>query len=253
MSETGTSEIEFVGAIGQRLSGVLHVPAEPTGSVLLAHCFTCSKELHTMTRLASSLAGRGYAVLRFDFTGLGDSGGEFTDSTVSVHVGDLTRATVALLERGYGPCALVGHSLGGAAALLAAHRLKTVRSVATLGAPSTPGHVRALFAGDQDRIRSEGEAVVEIGGRPFPVSADFLDDLDRHDQPEAIAGLGRPLLVVHSPDDDVVPIAEAERIFEAAAQPKAFWALPGADHLLTRREDADRAAQVVGSWLDWTR
>lgn len=253
MGEIETSEIRFVGAVGRSLSGVLHVPAEPTGSVLLAHCFTCSKDLHTMTRLASSLADRGYAVLRFDFTGLGDSGGEFTESTVSVHVGDLTRATVALLERGYGPCALVGHSLGGAAALLAAHRLKTVRSVATLGAPSTPDHVRNLFADDQDRIRAEGEAVVAIGGRPFPISADFLEDLERHDQAEAITGLGRPLLVAHSPDDEVVPITEAERIFDAARQPKAFWSLPGADHLLTRRDDADRAAQVIGSWLDWTR
>ncbi|MEQ8718339.1 MAG: alpha/beta hydrolase [Acidimicrobiales bacterium] len=253
MADATTSEISFVGATGAHLSGVLHLPEDPTGSVLLAHCFTCSKDLHTMTRLADSLADRGYAVLRFDFTGLGDSGGEFTASTVSANIGDLTRATVALLERGYGPCGLVGHSLGGAAVLLAAHRLKTVRSIVTIGAPASPGHVRGLFADSTDEIRASGEAVITVAGRDFPISADFLEDLDRHDQADATAELGRPLLVVHATDDEVVPISEGEKIFAAADQPKAFWAMPGADHLLTRREDADRAAQVVGSWLDWTR
>ncbi len=248
-----TERLEFDGAMGARLSGVLHVPdGEARGSVLLAHCFTCSKDLHTMTRLASGLAQAGYAVLRFDFTGLGESGGEFVETTVSTNVADLRRAALALIERGLGPCAMVGHSLGGAATLLAAGDLHTVRSLVVLGAPLAPAHVRRLLADAAPAIEREGQATVEIGGRPFPIAQSFLDDLDRHPAGEHLADLGRPLLVVHAVDDAVVEVAEGEAIFAAAAQPKGFVPLLEADHLLSSRTAADAALAAVTAWFDQT-
>lgn len=249
--------VSFAGAGSGPLSGALHHPeGTPVGSVLLAHCFTCSKDLHTMTRLARALTDGGYAVLRFDFTGLGDSGGEFARTTVGTNVGDLSRAAMMLIERGYGPCALVGHSFGGAASLLAAHRLKSVRSVAVIGAPSSPTHVRRLVTADgigEAEIRRRGVAEVSIAGRPFLISAAFLDDLDAHDQEERVAELGRPLLVVHAVDDEVVAVTEGERIFAAARQPKGFYPVLDADHLLTSRPAAEQVAGTVVAWLDATR
>lgn len=245
--------ITFPGSTGATLTGVLHRPEERArGSVLLAHCFTCSKDLHTVTRLARALADAGYAALRFDFTGLGESEGEFGETTVSHDVRDLVHAATALIKRGFGPCAMVGHSLGGAATLLAAHRLKTIRSVAVVGAPSTPGHVRHLFVDDEDRIREDGAATVDIGGRPFPVASAFLDDLDEHDQTAAVADLGRPLLVVHAVDDEIVPASEGEANFAAAQQPKGFFPLLGADHLVSDRGVAETLAGVLVTWFDHT-
>lgn len=245
--------ITFAGSTGALLSGVLHLPdAQARGSVLLAHCFTCSKEVHTITRLAKGLAAGGYVALRFDFTGLGDSEGDFAETTVSHDVQDLVRAATTLIERGYGPCAMVGHSLGGAATLLAAHQLKTVRSVVVVGAPASPQHVRGLFADGEEQIRSDGTATVDIGGRPFPVAASFLDDLATHDQRAAVGTLGRPLLVVHAVDDAVVPVTEGEEIFAAAAQPKAFVPLLHTDHLVSSRRAADILAAVLLTWLEQT-
>jgi alpha-beta hydrolase superfamily lysophospholipase len=243
-------EIEFPGSTGTRLVGRLHVPdGEARGSILLAHCFTCSKDLHTMTRLATGLAEAGYAVLRFDFTGLGESPGEFTATTLAHDVRDLAAAASALIERGYGPCGLLGHSLGGAASLLAAQRLRTVRSVATLGAPSSPTHVRHLF----DDPDGDGPTVsLQLGGRRFEVARSFLDDLETHDQADAIAALARPLLVTHAVDDEIVAVTEGERIFAGARQPKAFYPLQGADHLLTDRPSAEAALQVIRHWFDTT-
>jgi putative redox protein len=232
---------------------VLHVPDDTaTGSILLAHCFTCSKDIHTMTRLANGLAESGFAALRFDFTGLGTSGGEFVDSTVSANVQDLAAAAVALIREGYGPCGMLGHSLGGAAVLLAAARLHTVRSVAVLGAPSTPTHVTHLFADVADDIRDDGDAVACIGGREFPVSRAFLDDLEGHDSDQAISDLGRPLLVLHAIDDEVVPITEGEAIFAAARQPKAFTPLFGTNHLVTDRTAAETVLGHVRNWFTTT-
>lgn len=249
-----TRDLEFVGGAGQRLAGVLHVPeGRPRGSALLAHCFTCSKDIHTMTRLSKGLADAGYAALRFDFTGLGESGGEFSGTTVSTNVADLARAATALIEEGYGPCSLLGHSLGGAAALLAAHRLKTVRSVTVIGAPASPAHVRHLLRDHEDAIGREGAATVEIAGRRFPISAEFFRDLEAHDQEGRVASLGRSLLVMHAVDDEVVPIEEAERTFAAARQPKAFVPLIGADHLLTDRRAAEAALSMIVAWLDLMR
>ena len=177
-----TEVIRFVGGSRSTLTGVLHRPETVArGSVLLAHCFTCDKDIHTMTRLAGGLSDAGYAAFRFDFTGRGESGGDFATKTLSANVSDVVRAATTLIELGFGPCGLIGHSLGGAAALLAADRLKTVRSLATIGAPSDAGHVRHLFAEDEDRLLSEGRAEVTIGGRTFELEAGFVHDLAVHD------------------------------------------------------------------------
>ena len=158
----------FIGSHGTTLSGRLHTPVGPAkGSVLLAHCFTCSKDLHTMTRLATGLSEAGYAALRFDFTGLGESGGDFAQSSVSANVVDLTRASATLIKAGFGPCALIGHSLGGAASILATHRLKTVQTLVTLAAPSTTTHVKHLFSDQLAELAATGRAKVTIGGRSF--------------------------------------------------------------------------------------
>ena len=248
-----TETLHFAGSTGARLEGALHTPEGPArGSVLLAHCFTCSKDLHTMTRLARGLAEAGYAVLRFDFTGLGDSGGDFGETSISHDVRDLVAAATTLIERGYGPCGLLGHSLGGAASLLAAERLRTVRSIVVLGAPSTASHVRRLVAEHEPTIRAEGRATVTIAGRSFPIGVGFLDDLDAHDQLDHITALNRPLLVVHAVDDATVPVTEGERIFAAAEQPKGFVPLLGTDHLLQAREAAEDALSVIADWFDRT-
>lgn len=248
-----TEQVTFRGSTGAALAGVLHHPAgTPRGGVLLAHCFTCSKDLHTMTRLAKGLTEAGYAVLRFDFTGIGDSGGDFVDKTFSRNVGDLVQAAILLIQRGLGPCAVVGHSLGGSAALLAAERLHTLDSVVVIGAPASPGHVRGLLAEAEDEIRREGSGLVEIAGRQFPITAEFLNDLDDHEQPDHVGDLGRPLLVAHAVDDEVVPVSEAEANFAAARQPKAFVPLLGSDHLVSSRASAEVLLGVVSNWLDWT-
>jgi alpha-beta hydrolase superfamily lysophospholipase len=248
-----TEQVNFPGATGARLVGVLHHPEqERRGSVLLAHCFTCSKDLHTMTRLASGLSEAGYAVLRFDFTGVGDSGGDFADKTIARNVTDLVQAATLLVQRGFGPCAMVGHSLGGAAALLAAARLRTVASVVVIGAPSSPVHVRGLLTGSEAQIRREGVATVEIAGREFAISQEFLDDLERHDQHQHVTGLDRPLCVIHAVHDDVVPVHEGEANFAAARQPKAFIPLLDADHLVTSRAAAAILLDAVIGWLDQT-
>lgn len=205
-----------------------------------------------MTRLARGLSDAGYAVLRFDFTGLGQSGGEFSATTVSHDVRDLTAAATALLSRGYGPCGLLGHSLGGAASLLAARRLKTVRSVVVLGAPASPDHVRRLFVDHEERIERDGEVTVAISGRSFPIAAAFLEDLGRHDQAGDIAALDRPLLVIHAVEDEVVEIAQGERIFASAQQPKGFHPLLRGDHLLTDRAAAEEVLDVATRWFDRT-
>jgi esterase/lipase len=248
-----TERLAFTGATGAQLAGVLHVPdTTPRGSVLLAHCFTCSKDLHISTRLARSLTAADYAVLRFDFTGIGDSGGDFADKTVTNNVKDLTAAAHALIRRGYGPCAMAGHSLGCAATLLAAHYVKTARSVAVIGAPASPGHIERLIADAGPDIRRHGTATVVIGGRAFPISTAFLDDLELHDQTGQVAALGRPLLIVHAVDDEAVEVAEGERIFAAARQPKAFMPLLDADHLVSDPAVARRLADILIAWLDAT-
>jgi alpha-beta hydrolase superfamily lysophospholipase len=245
---------EAVSFEGQRnrLSGVLHLPSgEIKAGVVLAHCFTCSKSYKVVRHLASGLADGGYAVLRFDFTGLGESEGDFAETSVTTNVDDLESAAGFLTKRGLGPCALVGHSLGGAAVLLATHRLPNICAVAVVAAPATTDHVRRAFSNeDVDRALATGRVRMEIAGRPFDISAEFFQDLERHDTLEHVTALGRPILVVHPTADRIVGIEEGEKIFTAARQPRWFVAIPDANHLFTQPKHADIAARVIVDFLD---
>lgn len=243
--------ITFVGSQGAQLAGLLHRPASTArGSVLLAHCFTCSKDIRTLVRLATGLADAGYVVLRFDFTGIGESGGDFATKTISGNVGDLVRAATTLVERNLGPCVLIGHSLGGAAAILAAERLKTVTSVITIGAPSSVEHVTELFTEQLDELRATGGANVTIAGRTFELASTFLDDLGHHHVLDAVADLGRPYLVVHAKDDTVVGYDQALALFSSANEPKALLSLETGDHLLAPVGAATEALAGILTWLE---
>lgn len=242
-------KVEFEGAVANVLAGRLHLPpGRPRAWALFAHCFTCSKDLKAAVAVSRGLAAEGIATLRFDFTGLGESEGDFADSNFSSNVDDLVAAADMLRERYMAPTILVGHSLGGAAALAAAHRIPEVGAVATIGAPCDPGHVRENFRGKLEQIESEGEADVELGGRTFRIKRQFLDDLEDRNFQEKIHTLGRALLIFHSPEDEVVGIENARRIYEAALHPKSFVSLEGADHLLSRRVDARYVSTVLAAW-----
>jgi putative redox protein len=243
-------KVEFPGSSGDPLAARLELPSGPIRSyAIFAHCFTCSKDLLASRRIASELAMRGIAVLRFDFTGLGASGGEFATSNFSSNVEDLRRAAQYLGSR-FGPAELlIGHSLGGAAVLAVAVDLPEVRAVVTIGAPADTEHVIHNFSTHVPVIESHGEAEVELAGRPFTIRRQFLDDLRRPHLEAKIHDLGRPLLVLHAPGDRTVGIENAKRIFEAASHPKSFISLDGADHLLTRHEDATFVAEVISAWF----
>lgn len=244
-----TTRTRFVGSRGTTMAALLDAPdGEPHAVALFAHCFTCSKETSVAARVARGLTGRGFAVLRFDFAGLGESGGDFAESTFTADVADLVRAADHLRTTLAAPKLLVGHSLGGAAVVAAAPSLPEVRGVVTLGAPASPDHVQHLFSGAVEEIRRTGEARVTIGGRPFTVGEAFVHDIEAQPQRERLASLRRPLLVLHSPQDATVGIDNARQIFEAARHPKSFVALDGADHLLTRRRDAAYVADLVATW-----
>ncbi len=246
-------EIDFVGSQGATLSARLHRPeGRATGAVLMAHCFTCSKDLHTMTRLASGLADAGLAAMRFDFTGLGESGGDFADTTLSANVSDLTRAAAALISRGFGPCGLIGHSLGGAAAVLAAQRLKTVRSLVTIGAPADASHVRHLLEAQWPTLASGESATVTVAGRRFRLNPAFVHDLSAHDVTARAALLGRPYCVVHARDDTIVGFDNAEALYRAAGPPKKLAALDTGGHLFGDRDDAERLLTIVRAWFTET-
>jgi putative redox protein len=217
-------------------------------TALFAHCFTCSKQIVAATRIARGLAHRGVGVLRFDFTGLGHSDGEFANTDFSSNIEDLVLAADHLRHVARAPSLLIGHSLGGAAVLAAAGRIPEAAAVATIGAPSDPGHVRRLLAGSVEQIVEQGEAEVELAGRRFTIRRELLDDLERHPLREQLAGLRKALLVLHAPRDEIVGIENASEIFGAARHPKSFVSLDDADHLLTRRGDAEYAAEVIAAW-----
>ena len=242
-------KIAFPGSSGDPLAARLELPLGQIRSyAIFAHCFTCSKDLFASRRIASELAMRGIAVLRFDFTGLGASGGEFAKTNFSSNVEDLRRAADYLAKH-FGPAELlIGHSLGGAAVLAVAADLPEVRAVVTIGAPADTDHVISSFRSHVPAIESQGEAEVQLAGRRFSIQQQFLDDVRRQHLETQIRNLGRPLLVLHAPDDEIVGVDNAKRIFEAAQHPKSFVSLDGADHLLTRHEDAAFVAEVVSAW-----
>jgi len=241
--------VKFPGTQGFELAARLELPAgEPRAFALFAHCFTCSKDTKAAAYISQALAARGIAVLRFDFTGLGASGGEFADTSFSSNIGDLVAAAKVLREQHRAPQILIGHSLGGTAVLAAAPQIPEVRAVATLGAPFDPEHVAHLIEPGRAEIEAKGEAQINIGGRAFRVKRQFLDDLARHDLAKSIAGMRKALLVFHSPRDKVVGIDNAAKIFVAARHPKSFVSLDDADHLISRAEDAAYAAEVLAAW-----
>jgi putative redox protein len=245
----GTTKVHFTGAHGQQLAGLLTLPEEhPAGFALFAHCFTCGKDSHAAARISRALAERGYGVLRFDVTGLGESEGDFADVTFSCDVSDLAMAADHLRTHHRAPDLLVGHSLGGAAVIAAAHLVPEARAVVTIGAPSDPAHVVNLFAGSLQELANTGSAAVTLGTRTFTIRREFVDDIREQPQAQRIASLDRALLVMHAPGDTVVGIDNARRIYEAARHPKSFVTLDGADHLLSRPGDSAYAAEVIAAW-----
>ena len=241
--------VTLQGAGGQHLVGLLDLPdGDAVMTALFAHCFTCGKDSIAAARIARALTMRGVAVLRFDVTGLGESEGTFGEATFSMDVADLAAAAAFLRDRDQAPGLLVGHSLGGAAVLAVAASIPEVRAVATIGAPSDPAHVTHLMADLGPSLEADGRAEVQLAGRRFTVRRAFLDDLRAQPQRRRITELGRALLVMHSPQDAIVGIDNACEIFEAARPPKSFLSLDGADHLLTGRDEATDAADVLAAW-----
>jgi alpha/beta superfamily hydrolase len=241
--------VRFPGSQGNELAARLELPAgEPRAYAIFAHCFTCSKDSKAAAYVSQALAARGIAVLRFDFTGLGESGGDFAESNFSSNVGDLLAAAGYLRAQHRAPQLLVGHSLGGAAVLAAAHGIVEARAIATIAAPFGLKHIEHLLAGGTEQILAAGEARVDIGGRPFTVRRQFLEDLGRHDPMSTIGTMNTALLILHSPRDQIVDIDNASGIFMAAKHPKSFVSLDDADHLLARAEHAAYAAEVLAAW-----
>ena len=244
-----TEKLTFTGHAGDTLAARLDMPSGPhLATALFAHCFTCSKDITAARRIAARLSSMGIAVLRFDFTGLGHSEGEFENTSFSSNVDDLIAACEALDARGMSPSLIIGHSLGGAAVLKAAPMMKTVKAVVTIGAPYDPGHVTHNFSDSIPEIVDQGVAEVSLGGRPFRIGKNFVDDVSQANLKSAIAKLGAALLVLHAPRDATVGVENASEIFLAAKHPKSFVTLDDADHLITRPTDAEYAADVIAAW-----
>ncbi|WP_426435117.1 alpha/beta fold hydrolase [Bradyrhizobium genosp. P] len=242
---------QFTGSEGQQLAAALDTPDGPIKAyALFAHCFTCGKDVLAAKRIAVALATKGIATLRFDFTGLGSSEGDFANSTFSSNVADLVRAADHLRETRQAPAILIGHSLGGAAILAAAGQIAEAKAVVTIAAPSDPAHVTHLFKDKIEDIRAQGEVEVQLAGRPFRIKRELLDDVAEQNLMERVTKLRKALLVMHSPTDDTVGIDNATHIFVAAKHPKSFVSLVGSDHLLTGKQDAAYVADVIGAWVE---
>ena len=250
-----SERFDFPNAKGERLAGVLDLPAgaapgAPRAYALFAHCFTCGKNVLAAKRIAEALNAQGIAVLRFDFTGIGSSEGEFANTTFSSNVADLVAAADHLRATRGPPSLLIGHSLGGAAVLAAAEAVAEAKAVVTIAAPCDPGHVTHLFGDKVDEIHAKGEVEVALAGRPFRIRQEFLHDVAEQKLTDRIARLRKALLIFHSPTDETVGIDNAAHIFAAAKHPKSFVSLAGADHLLTRRSDAAYVANVLAAWAE---
>jgi uncharacterized OsmC-like protein/fermentation-respiration switch protein FrsA (DUF1100 family) len=246
-----TERLEFANLRGEKLAALMDLPlGRPNAFALFAHCFTCGKDNLAAKRISERLAMSGIGVLRFDFTGLGTSEGEFANTHFSSNVDDLVAAADFLRKSRGIPAILIGHSLGGAAVLAAAHRIPDAVAVVTIAAPCDPAHVTGLFKEHIDKIRSQGEVEVSLAGRPFRIKREFLDDVTEQKITERLANLHKALLVFHSPTDDIVGIENASRIFTAAKHPKSFVSLAGADHLLSKKNDAVYVANVIAAWAE---
>ena len=245
-----TRSIQFPNHRGQLLAAHLDLPAAgaPKAYALFAHCFTCTKEYNAPVHVSRALQQQGLAVLRFDFTGLGHSEGQFSDTNFSSTVADLVAAGQYLAAHYAAPQLLIGHSWGGTAVVQASRQLPAVRAVVTLGAPASPLHITHFFTKQLAEIQTQGSATVQLGGRNFEVKQQFVDDAQAASQHALAPDGGRALLILHSPEDAVVSIAQAARLYKQAAQPKSFISLDGADHLLSRRADAEYVGQLIGTW-----
>jgi putative redox protein len=245
-----STKITFENTSGHRLAAILDLPEddEPIAFAVFAHCFTCSKNYKGVARVSRALAAEGVAVLRFDFTGLGESEGDFAATTFSSNVDDLVSAA-GYLERAFeAPKLLIGHSLGGAAVLQAAAHIPSVAAVATIAAPAALDHLAGMLRSSSAEIEETGEAEVEIGGRPFRIREALVKDLDAVNMREAISRLGAALMVLHSPGDRTVSIEHGNEIFGSAQHPKSFVSLDTADHLLSEAEDARFAGEMIATW-----
>lgn len=245
-----TTKVFFENEAGDKLAGYLELPFNqaPHNFALFAHCFTCNKNFKAVKNICTSLTEKGFGVLRFDFTGLGESEGEFADTNFSGNVEDLLSAAKYLSENHKSPSLLIGHSLGGAAVIVASRDLPTVKAIATIGAPSTLSHVTHLLEDGIDKIHTEGAATINIGGRPFKIKKQFLQDLEGLKLKAIVKDLDRALLILHSPQDGVVEVKNAEELYLAARHPKSFISLDGADHLLSNKEDSLYTGSLIGSW-----
>lgn len=243
-----SERLTFTNDRGDELAARLERPdGPPTAYALFAHCFTCSKDLRAARTISKALCDRGFAVLRFDFTGLGESEGDFSDTNFSSNAQDLVAAAHFLDAQYEAPSLLIGHSLGGAAVLQAAHDMPSVQAIATIGAPAEPSHVMQLLDDEIDTIQSEGEASVTLAGRSFTIKKQFLDDLEAQHMRDTIGDLDRPLMIFHSPVDQTVGVENAAAIYQAAKHPKSYVSLDQADHLLTNPDDATYVAHVISA------
>ncbi|MBT9188401.1 MULTISPECIES: bifunctional alpha/beta hydrolase/OsmC family protein [Zobellia] len=243
-------KVTFQNKDGQSLIGRLELPANrhPHNFGIFAHCFTCTKNLAAVRNISKALTANGFGVLRFDFTGLGESEGDFADTNFSGNVEDLVAAASYLKDNYKAPTLLVGHSLGGAAVIFAADKISSVNALATIGAPSNPVHIEHLLQSGIPEIEKTGKAVINLSGRDFTIKKQFLDDLQHKSLPQTLSKLRKPLLILHSPQDSTVEIKNAEEIYVAAHHPKSFVSLDGADHLLSNKKDSLYAGEVISGW-----
>ncbi|MEQ8910596.1 MAG: alpha/beta fold hydrolase [Vicingaceae bacterium] len=246
-----SEKVSFSNQEGQLLSGQLKFPIdqEPFAYAVFAHCFTCNKNFKAVQNISRGLTSNGIAVLLFDFTGLGQSEGEFESTTFSSNISDLFAACEFLSENYQAPKIMIGHSLGGAAALFAAEKLKHIESVVSIAAPFDPYHVTHLIAEELDEIKAKGKAQVNIGGRPFTISEQFVKDLESQKAEETARKLRKPILIMHSPQDNIVSIDNAAKIYQEAMHPKSFISLDGADHLMSNETDSIYAGSMAAHWV----
>lgn len=245
-----STSVSFLNALGLRLAGRLDVPDDPRGGpgAIFCHCFTCNKNFKAAFHVARALTLEGFSVLRFDFPGLGESEGDFAEVTLSANVDDVLSAAAFLSARGVGPSLLIGHSMGGAAAILAASRISSVRAVAVLGAPAEPRELSAPLALARQKAEVDGAGEALIAGRSVRLRRRFFEDLERTSLAEAIRTLPVPLLILHSPDDEISPFENAGRILREAGPSGSFISLIGCDHLLSRSQDASYAGRLIAAW-----
>lgn len=249
LTEVAREKLAFKNREGETLAALLERPSsKPAAYALFAHCFTCSKDIAAASRISRALAAHGIAVMRFDFTGLGNSEGDFANTNFSSNVSDLICAADHLRNKYEAPSLLVGHSLGGAAVLAAAGEIKEAKAVVTIGAPADPAHVSHLFESSRTEIESKGSAVVNLAGRQFEIKKQFLEDIAAQPLQDRIRRLRKALLIFHSPVDDIVGIDNASAIFQAALHPKSFISLNKADHLLSQKVDSEYVAATISAW-----